>query len=68
MTRPGCKHAFSEKQIRFFGAVAGDKSTKKTTMTPAEAKHHIREAGKEGWNIGRALGKVIQGKRKRGKK
>lgn len=66
MTRPNCKHAYSERQIGFFGAVAGGHPNKETTMTSAQAKHHIKMAGKEGWNVSRAMGRSI--KNKRGKK
>lgn len=40
------KHVYSKSQAGFFGAVAAGKSTKKTTMTKEQAKHHL-----EGENI-----------------
>lgn len=64
MTRPRCKHAHSGKQLRFFGAVAVGRPTKKTSMSPAEAKHHISRAKKEGWNVSKIMGKAIRGKRR----
>lgn len=51
MTYPGCTHAESKKQLRFYGAVAGGHSTKDTTMTQAQAKHHIKMAEKEDRNL-----------------
>ena len=36
------KHVFTKAQAGFFGAVAAGKSYKKTTMTSAEARHHLR--------------------------
>ena len=51
MTGPGCTHADSKRQLRFFGAVAGGHSTKDTTMTKTQAKHHIRMAEKEDRNL-----------------
>ena len=36
------EHVVSKAQAGFFGAVAGGKSTKKTTMTRAQARHHLR--------------------------
>lgn len=36
------KHVFSKAQAGFFGAVAAGKSTKKTTMTAVQARHHLR--------------------------
>lgn len=51
MTGAGCVHAHSKRQLRFFGAVAGGQSTKDTTMTRKEAKHHIKMAEKENRNL-----------------
>lgn len=51
MTGPGCTHAESKRQLRFFGAVAGGNETTPTTMTKKEAKHHIRMAEKEDRNL-----------------
>lgn len=36
------KHVVSKAQAGFFGVVAADKSTKETTMTSAQARHHLR--------------------------
>lgn len=36
------KHVYSKAQAGFFGAVAAGKSTKNTTMTSAQARHHLR--------------------------
>ena len=36
------EHVYGKAQAGFFGAVAAGKSTKKTTMTPAQARHHLR--------------------------
>lgn len=36
------KHVYSQAQAGFFGAVAAGKSTKETTMTAAQARHHLR--------------------------
>lgn len=36
------KHVYSKAQAGFFGAVAAGKSTKETTMTPAQARHHLK--------------------------
>jgi len=47
MTGPGCVHAHSKRQLRFFGAVAGGHPTVETSMTQKEAKHHVRMAEKE---------------------
>ena len=55
------KHVYSKAQAGFFGAVAAGKSTKKTTMTRAQARHHLR-----GEKI-KALPKRIR-KRKRSRK
>ena len=41
------KHVYSEAQRGFFGAVAGGNSTKKTTMTRKQAKHHLRMGKKQ---------------------
>ena len=51
MTGPGCVHAHSKRQLRFFGAVAGGQATKPTSMTQKEAKHHIKMAEKEGRDL-----------------
>lgn len=61
MTRPGCKHIHSERQRRFFGAVAGGRATKPTTMTKKEAKHHIRMGEREK-GVRKALRRAVRGK------
>lgn len=66
MSKPGCRHAYSKQQLRFFGAVAGGHPTKKTTMMSEQAKHHIRMAGKESrklpeWAAKKALARKVRG-------
>lgn len=51
------KHVYSEAQRRFFYAVESGKARKSTTMTPAQAKHHIEMDKKQKMKLPKRAGK-----------
>lgn len=57
------KHVYSKAQAGFFGAVAAGKSTKETTMTPTEARHHLRGEKIKDLPAKKALHRRFKGKR-----